>query len=380
MKHWKSVATASIVILHGCAPQAGRVIEEAAEAMGGQEAILAATSLVLEGTGTTYRTGQQMAPDADLPEFEIHSYKKEFDLENERWRMDQIRTGHFLAGRKTERQPLIQATDGELAFDIQADGTTRRLTSQVGRDRYADLYHHPLPIVRAALQGPPSATVGPMRQEEGSNVVEVTPAGGVPLTVHFDAGTGLPTRVESLSYHTNFGDVAVATSFSDWEQSGELMMPGTISQTLGPYKNGDFTVTSQVNAPIQDLSAPEQVASASEPVSPPVTVTSEELAPGVWYLVSRYNSVLIEFPSFTAIVEAARNDEQALAVIEAAREMVPDKPLRYVINTHFHIDHSGVDPGGRGRGIDRDHPRDPPALLRGDGRAPAHCVSGPSGE
>lgn len=341
MMHWRGVATASIVILQGCAPQAGQVIEAAAEAMGGQEAILAATSLVLEGTGTTYRTGQQMAPDADLPEFEIHSYRKEIDLENERWRMEQIRTGHFLAGRKTERQPLVQATDGDLAFDVQADGSATRSTSQVGRDRYAELYHHPVPIVRAALGGSPSAMVGPLRQEEGENVVEITPAGGVPLTVHFDAATGLPTRVESLSYHTNFGDVVIATSFGDWEQSGELMMPGTISQTLGPYKNGDFTVTSGVNAPTQDLAAPEEVASAPEPVAPPVTVTPEEIAPGVWYLVSRYNSVLIEFPTFTAVVEAARNDEQALAIIEAAREMLPDKPLRYVINTHFHVDHSG---------------------------------------
>lgn len=341
MKHWRSVATASIVILHGCAPQAGQVIEEAAEAMGGQEAILAATSLVLEGTGTTYRTGQQMAPDADLPEFEIHSYRKQIDLENERWRMDQVRTGHFLSGRRVERQPLVQATDGDLAFDVQADGSATRSTSQVGWDRYADLYHHPLPIVRAALQGPPFAMMGPARQEEGGTAVDVTPAGGVPLTVHFDAATGLPTSVESLSYHTNFGDVVIATSFSDWQQSGELMLPGTISQTLGPYKNGDFTVTSGVNALIEDLSAPEEVASAPEPVAPPVTVTPEEIAPGLWYLVSRYNSVLIEFPTFTVVVEAARNDEQALAIIEAAREMLPDKPLRYVINTHFHVDHSG---------------------------------------
>ena len=71
-----------------CAPTSESVLEDAAEAMGGKEAVLATNTLVLEGTGQTYRTGQNKSPDADLPVFELHSYKKEMDLENGRWRAD----------------------------------------------------------------------------------------------------------------------------------------------------------------------------------------------------------------------------------------------------------------------------------------------------
>ena len=341
MKRCLSLAMLSAVTLLGCARTGQDVIEDAAEAMGGAEVIAAAATLVMEGTGTTYRVGQNPSPDADLPVYELHSYRKEVDLDNRRWRTEQIRTGHFLSGRPVDRQSQVQAADGDVAFDVQADGTARRLAAQTGKDRLAELYHHPLVLLKAALQGPPAATVGPLREETGYEIVDVTPMGGPLLTLRVDVATGLPTLVESTGYNPMLGDVIIATSFGEWEQSGELLLPRTISQTLDRYPNGDFSVSSQVNAEIQDLSAPADVASAPDPVPPPVEVTAQELAPGVWNLGAGYNSLLVEFPSYTAVVEAARNDQTALAVIQKAREMVPDKPLQYVINTHFHSDHSG---------------------------------------
>ena len=341
MKRSLSLAMLAAVTLLGCARTGQDVIEDAAETMGGAEAVTAATTLVVEGTGTTYRLAQNPFPGSDLPIYELHSYRKEIDLENHRWRAEQVRTGHFTTGFPAIRQRVVQAADGGVAFDVQANGNARRLAAQTAKDRHAELYHHPLVVLRAALMGPPEATVGPLREEEGYEVVDVTLASGPRLTLRVDAATGLLAGIESLAHQPYLGDVVIATSFSEWEQSGELLLPSTISQTLDRYPNGDFSLSSEVNAEIQDLSAPAEVASAPDPVPPPVEVASEELAPGVWTLGAGYNSVLIEFPSYTAIVEASRNDQTALAVIEKARELVPDKPLQYVINTHFHSDHSG---------------------------------------
>jgi glyoxylase-like metal-dependent hydrolase (beta-lactamase superfamily II) len=41
------------------------------------------------------------------------------------------------------------------------------------------------------------------------------------------------------------------------------------------------------------------------------------------------------------VVEAPLDDERAVAVIAEARRLVPGKPIRAVINTHHHFDHSG---------------------------------------
>ena len=261
------------------------------------------------------------------------------DLQNHRWRVDQVRTGHFLTGNPVENQPLIQAVDGEIAYDVAADGTARRLAAQVGMDRHAEFYHHPLPLLQAALtEG--AATLGELREEAGGHAVDVTPTGAPQYTLHIDAA-GMPTRIESTGYDPNYGDVVIATTFSGWAQAGELTLPGTILQTLGKYKNGDFMVTSQVNAAVQELAAPADVASAPDPVPTPLEVNAQQLAQGVWYIGPGYNSTLIEFPTFGVLVEASQNDERALRTIEKARELLGEKPIRYLINTHFHIDHSG---------------------------------------
>jgi len=70
-------------------------------------------------------------------------------------------------------------------------------------------------------------------------------------------------------------------------------------------------------------------------------VTAEAVAEGVWFLAGQsHHSVLIEFSDHLMVVEAP-NEARALAVEAKAAELVPDKPIRYLVNTHHHFDHSG---------------------------------------
>lgn len=93
-----SLALIAAVLLQACVPAPEDVIEDASDALGGAEVILAANTLVLEGTGQTYRLGQRPNPDADLPIYESHSYRKEMGLQDRRGRVDQVRTGHLTTG------------------------------------------------------------------------------------------------------------------------------------------------------------------------------------------------------------------------------------------------------------------------------------------
>jgi glyoxylase-like metal-dependent hydrolase (beta-lactamase superfamily II) len=94
----------------------------------------------------------------------------------------------------------------------------------------------------------------------------------------------------------------------------------------------------QANVSVAALAVPDAVRAAA----PPVRVESQKLADGVWFLGGgSHNSMLVEFRDFLAVVEAPLNEERSLAVIGEVHRLVPNKPIRYLVNTHHHFDHSG---------------------------------------
>ena len=74
----------------------------------------------------------------------------------------------------------------------------------------------------------------------------------------------------------------------------------------------------------------------------PVRVETQKLADGVYLLGgASHNSVAVEFKDFVAVVEAPLDETRNLAVIEEVVKLIPDKPIRFLVNTHQHLDHIG---------------------------------------
>ncbi len=335
---WLIILAAAV---YGCTQRSPelQIIHDAAEAMGGVEAVQGVTTLVVEGSGSNYRLGQNRNPDSELPISKVESYKLEVDLQNHRARTEIIST-NFAGNLRT----AVTALDGNVAYNVGRSGSPQRVGSTAARENRAQYYHHPLTLLQAALAEDVemAATVSNLRQEMGHDVVDITTADGSQLTLHVDPETKLPLMISSASYNSNLGDTVIATSFSDYAAAGELTLPQQRSQGRDTFPISDLRVMHTVNGETGDLTAPEDVASADEPGPRPANVEVEELASGVWFLAGQsHHSVLVDFPEYTVLVEAPQNDTRTLAVIEQARELVPDKPLRYVINTHHHFDHSG---------------------------------------
>ena len=73
-----------------------------------------------------------------------------------------------------------------------------------------------------------------------------------------------------------------------------------------------------------------------------VRVESQKLADGVYLLASgTHNTVAVEFATFIAVYDAPPSEARSLAVIEEVVRLVPNKPIRFVINSHQHFDHVG---------------------------------------
>jgi glyoxylase-like metal-dependent hydrolase (beta-lactamase superfamily II) len=72
------------------------------------------------------------------------------------------------------------------------------------------------------------------------------------------------------------------------------------------------------------------------------SVQTEKVTEGVYYLKGgTHHSVAIEFSDHVVMVEGPVNEQRSLAVIEEVKRLIPGKPIRYVVNTHHHFDHSG---------------------------------------
>jgi glyoxylase-like metal-dependent hydrolase (beta-lactamase superfamily II) len=74
----------------------------------------------------------------------------------------------------------------------------------------------------------------------------------------------------------------------------------------------------------------------------PVRIETQKLADGV-YLIGggSHHSMAVEFRDFIAVYEAPLDEERSLAVIDEVVKLIPDKPIRWVVNSHQHFDHIG---------------------------------------
>ena len=89
--------------------------------------------------------------------------------------------------------------------------------------------------------------------------------------------------------------------------------------------------------PTVDIAIPQE---ATNP--PTVNVAVNKLADGVFYLTGgTHHSVAIEQRDHIVIIEAPLNEERSQAVIAKAKEIIPNKPIKYLVNSHAHFDHSG---------------------------------------
>ena len=100
---------------------------------------------------------------------------------------------------------------------------------------------------------------------------------------------------------------------------------------------GDFK-NIQANACPDPLTVPESVRTAEFPIR----LETQKLADGVYLLGgASHNSVAVEFKDYIAVVEAPLDERRNLAAIEEIVKLIPNKPIRYLLNTHQHFDHIG---------------------------------------
>jgi glyoxylase-like metal-dependent hydrolase (beta-lactamase superfamily II) len=102
----------------------------------------------------------------------------------------------------------------------------------------------------------------------------------------------------------------------------------------------EITLTNvQPNVSVPAMTVPVEVQKAT---APPVRAESQKLADGIWLIAGgTHNSVAVDFRDFVTVIEAPLNEDRSLAVLAEVNRLIANKPIRYIVNTHHHFDHSG---------------------------------------
>jgi glyoxylase-like metal-dependent hydrolase (beta-lactamase superfamily II) len=333
-----ALATSALLALNACTPATPeqQFVNDALSAIGGRARIEAVKSVTFEGGGVNYNLGQDMKPEAATQQFDVTGYTRQIDVANGRQRIEQTRTPKLAFFQGPQAQKQIQVIDGDVAFNIGANGTPARLAPAAERDRRVDWLHHPVTALRAATVEQTRVTnvrtVGNVRQADFA-FREVL------WTMTIDAA-GLPLSISSKSPHPNLGDVVITTTFAEYQDTNGLKLPTRIAGKVDDFTTYELTATKHtVDGPIGDLVAPPAIAKPVTP--PPPNVTAESIGKGVWFLAGQsHHSVLVEFADHLMLIEAPQSEARTLAVIAKAKETVPNKPLTMLVTTHHHFDHT----------------------------------------
>jgi glyoxylase-like metal-dependent hydrolase (beta-lactamase superfamily II) len=336
------------------APAPRQILEAAAAALGGLERIRAVRNITLIGYGQyAYMfgggniVGSIYAPQKYQA---ANDLRRVYDLEHGRFQELErrnylfpfaIASGHSYA-------PVNQILDGDIAYDIGPDGGATRIPRWNESVHHVDGIHmrrmwmlnNPVALIRTALD--PGTRIGALRRQNEVDAIDLTLKEGDRLTLGIDRASGLPAWVRWVHPQSNLGQVTLTTHFTGYEPFGGLELPLGY-RTMLDWRNVDYLKlyvdNYLVDSAIADLAAPAAVRATAEPPPPAVDVRVTPVGPGIWRLVP-YGGTVFEFQDHLAIFELGGDAATAQADIDAARRLVPGKPLTQYIASHGHFDHT----------------------------------------
>jgi glyoxylase-like metal-dependent hydrolase (beta-lactamase superfamily II) len=158
-------------------------------------------------------------------------------------------------------------------------------------------------------------------------------------------------RVETWLGENIMGDMHILATYTEWKDFGGVKAPSKIVQTRGgwPFFEVDVTAAKANPPDVASLVPPPAggrggAGGGAPPAPPQLTVTSEKLGDGLYRLTTgagSYDSLIVEFKDYVMMLEAGQSEARALVYITETKKLIPNKPIRYVFNTHPHSDHTG---------------------------------------
>ncbi len=259
----------------------------------------------------------------------------------------------------------IGIKEGQDNFRAALEGPTPLSAARIGAN-FKDLWLTN-PLILAAHS---EASLPPVEFSSGGSTGHriALSAHGTEWTLVVDPATGLPSEVTTMEQDPINGQGPNRVVFSDWREVSGVPFPFQVEQFLnGGLLRREIRSAIEVNPADADsaLAVPGDIESGNSahrdwgwgmshlllaraglggPADTPQfdNVDFLEVGPDIYQVIGgSHHGLAIVGPYGIAVVDAPWYPERSDTVLRLLEERWPGQPVRYIIMTHHHLDHSG---------------------------------------
>jgi glyoxylase-like metal-dependent hydrolase (beta-lactamase superfamily II) len=341
------------------------LIEQAAKAMGGLPALRALNNQAVESEGKQFDSSSTARPLGPTKQISTFHYSLTRDLKQPRLRLQ-------WNGRNSARNQAVhfaEIIDGAAGVLLEDESTgskpsllhAGRLATRLREEKRSAVKLILLAAANKSLRRLDDAEIDGIRYA----LVAFTDSEDT-FRVYFDENTRLPVQCEILEDDPLEGDSSYLLRYGDWRKVDDILLPFSLRYEL----NGKVLQEEQLRSVQHNLTfiadpynVPAEFRAHKTDVTPiasqwilrrvagnvsyhdlgrPPAIQWITLAVGVYKMSgSSHATIVIEMNDHLIAVEGPLYEARTAPVIRSIKERFADKPIRYVIPTHHHLDHAG---------------------------------------
>jgi glyoxylase-like metal-dependent hydrolase (beta-lactamase superfamily II) len=363
---------ATLISLSPAWAQSGHraLLEQAVQAQGGVAALRALKALSIKAEAAHWDTGQSLVPGGEPRFLGNSTIAMDWDLVTGQARIEWDREKKYPS---IERVKYIEVVTPNLGFVVNDKGVAQPMS----RIRIAA-------ALRELQRIDPTLLLRMLEAKKGVRPLANELLGKTPMlaigyasgpsnfTVLIDPKTKLPAAVRTRDDDSVAGDSTFDVVFGDWKPIGGVKIAHVLSYRWNGVEIGKVTyqqVAANPELAPDVFAVPEAIqATAKPPATADVPywwvikrvllgrfadtdtiifpagggLKLVELAPNVQHVQGGgANNLIVAMKDHLVIFDAPYGELQSRWVIDAAKAKYPGKPVRYLVLSHHHMDHSG---------------------------------------
>jgi len=346
------------------------MVNQAISAQGGADALRGLKALAIKADANHWEPGQSKTAGGEPRLLGNTTLTSTWDLVNDMARTEWDRDMKYPAVEKIKYTEVVTPT---LGYVIDDKGASKPMSSIRVAAALRELERASPTLLLEALDAKSGLKAAGSQKLGGKTLRAVSfNERGTNFIVLFDPQTKLPAAIRTRDDDNIDGDSTYDLVPSDWKAVGGAKVAHTLSYQVNGVEVGKTVykdVTANPTIAADTFAAPDAVKSAAKApatsnvpyqwvlrrlalgrfldsdgiiVPPGGSLKLVELAPNVQHVQGgAANNLIVAMKDYLVVFDAPYGELQSRWVIDEAKKKYPGKPIKYLVLTHHHMDHTG---------------------------------------